>query len=550
MHVESITLSAGDHTGTVGRSGMKGKKKGVVSTDPLFAELLNLTVLPEFLRQACKETSQGGSDLKKDSRQSKTADLKKITDNHKKLAASGQTGSVPKSDSNAKVSALQEALKGPFTTGTRLQRNGEEAGSNVIMTLTDKNQKWVHSDQKGQSEPVGTPENSQPVLKTKSVDSFTDSILTGEQTDSQGLVNNREKSSGTPTTPTGTIIPADRTASVQKEKRLVADPGLTADQVRSGLAKLMMTHSGKRTSTPEELMSPANNPLRAGSAGSKDVKPFSVAATLKSNPAGQMDRSGSVTDSETTVRHPSPLPGAKDLKNTVAGSQPPAPASRTANAVYPNKIMFSLKKDVSENAYASGHVVQNDLSLNKEETRSYPVALKQMSHAELLVSFSNHQTGPTAQPVNSQIAQQFVNWMGRTSFHLETGDTKSLTVTLSPQSLGPVTVTVTQTASGLVAHLIASTKAARDLIQSGLGQLRNDFSSQGIVLNQLDVSRQWQNTAAGEVHQTHQERSNQNQQGQSDEKDDNQKKKRIYSINSDADAISFLDLMKGGVPIV
>ncbi len=212
---------------------------------------------------------------------------------------------------------------------------------------------------------------------------------------------------------------------------------------------------------------------------------------------------------------------------------------------------IDAKPQERESTAVSGSAVRNTAASRKGEIISDPLVMRPMSPAEQFAVFSRSRPVSTAaRSVNGQIAQQLADWMGKASFHLEQGSVKSLTMTLYPQNLGQVTVTVTQSDAGIVAHLLTSTKAARELIHSGLDQLRSDIASQGIFLHHLDVSRQWQSYAAGEPNQSGQGKTDQNAQDQSDENEEQKKKKRSSFIDPDGNTKAFLNWLKGGAPAV
>ncbi|TGB00284.1 flagellar hook-length control protein FliK [Sporolactobacillus shoreae] len=177
------------------------------------------------------------------------------------------------------------------------------------------------------------------------------------------------------------------------------------------------------------------------------------------------------------------------------------------------------------------------------------VAARQMSHTELFVSFTGTAQRENSNPVSTQVSDQMVKWMGKSSFRLDPGGTKNLTVTLYPEHLGKLTVSVTQTSDGMIARIIAGTKTAKDLLESGIGQLRNDLAAQGVTIGQIDVSRQWQSAAAGESQNMNQQQTNQDTNGQSGGKDDESKqKKSARPVDGNNAGQSFLEWMTGGVP--
>lgn len=224
----------------------------------------------------------------------------------------------------------------------------------------------------------------------------------------------------------------------------------------------------------------------------------------------------------------------KAVDSPMTGSNLPGKAKSTADQAPPKTAEPALTSSVRRDAV---------LPLSH-------VAARQMSHAELFASFAGAAQSENSNPVSTQVSDQMVKWMGKSSFHLEPGGTKNLTITLYPEHLGKLTVSVTQTSDGMIARIIAGTKTAKDLLESGIGQLRNDLAAQGVTIGQIDVSRQWQSAAAGESRHMNQQQPNQNQSGQSGGKDDGSKqKKSARPIDGNDAGQSFNEWMTGGVPI-
>lgn len=231
----------------------------------------------------------------------------------------------------------------------------------------------------------------------------------------------------------------------------------------------------------------------------------------------------------------------KDQSGTTRSSPAGFPKAATTHQKSQGPAASVISESNEQGALVSG---------GEEKIVFGPLLMHQMSHAEQLAVFSSSRPAGTAQSVVGQVSQQLSEWMGKTSFQFEGANTKSLTMTLFPHNLGQVTVTVAQSDSGIVIHLLTSTKAAREMLSSGLDQLKADIGSQGIVLNQVDVSRQWQSHAAGETDQSGRGAPDQNPQDQADENEAQKKKKRLGKIDDGGNTTAFTNWMKGGVPAV
>ncbi|MFX3618462.1 MAG: flagellar hook-length control protein FliK [Sporolactobacillus sp.] len=180
-----------------------------------------------------------------------------------------------------------------------------------------------------------------------------------------------------------------------------------------------------------------------------------------------------------------------------------------------------------------------------------PVAMKQMSTLALWKSF---QAAPAKEgnTLADQVLDQMQTWMGKSSFSLEQNGVKSMTMTLYPEHLGQLTITVTQDKDGISARLTAQTQAAKELLKSGIDQLQKDLSGQGLPVHHIDIARQPSETTAQDAqqHNQGQQQSNQENTRQQGQDQQNQQQSAIQKIVESVDGQSFKEIMSEGVATI
>lgn len=178
-----------------------------------------------------------------------------------------------------------------------------------------------------------------------------------------------------------------------------------------------------------------------------------------------------------------------------------------------------------------------------------PAFGRAMNKVELWMTFQNG-TQPAGKelPVPRQVSDRISEWLAKSSFHIDKNSDQTLTMTLHPEQLGRVTITLTKDSGGIVARLATETKAAKDLLESGLVQLRQDFASRGIPVAQIDVTRNGQTLGAMSQQSTQNQQPFQGGSGQSggQEKGHRQKQGPMSVENEEYDH-SFLEWLTGGI---
>jgi flagellar hook-length control protein FliK len=88
-----------------------------------------------------------------------------------------------------------------------------------------------------------------------------------------------------------------------------------------------------------------------------------------------------------------------------------------------------------------------------------------------------------------QLMQQFENILSRSSF-LKTGGTQKLFIKLNPDHLGALRIELIQKDSAMIARILTSTGAAKEILDSHINGLKQAFSSQNIQIERIEISQQ------------------------------------------------------------
>lgn len=97
---------------------------------------------------------------------------------------------------------------------------------------------------------------------------------------------------------------------------------------------------------------------------------------------------------------------------------------------------------------------------------------------------------PQGKTVNAdQLMQQFENILSRSSF-LKTGGTQKLFIKLNPDHLGALRIELIQKDSAMIARILTSSGAAKEILDSHINGLKQAFSSQNIQIERIEISQQ------------------------------------------------------------
>lgn len=112
-----------------------------------------------------------------------------------------------------------------------------------------------------------------------------------------------------------------------------------------------------------------------------------------------------------------------------------------------------------------------------------PVHMQQVSKIEQFALQVNQES----KPVNyEQFVKDFTNILGKSQFFKGDG-TNKLLIKLYPEHLGSLRIEILQDKGALTARMIATTSAAKDILDSQLHQLKHAFTQQNIQVDKLDV---------------------------------------------------------------
>ncbi len=95
----------------------------------------------------------------------------------------------------------------------------------------------------------------------------------------------------------------------------------------------------------------------------------------------------------------------------------------------------------------------------------------------------------------SQFLRQFENVLAKGNLQQVNQHTQQLSIKLYPENLGRLDVQLTRSDEGVIARLMTSSTAARELVESQLHQLRNAFQQQNINIERIELQQQstyWQ----------------------------------------------------------
>ncbi|WHY35915.1 flagellar hook-length control protein FliK [Cytobacillus firmus] len=88
-----------------------------------------------------------------------------------------------------------------------------------------------------------------------------------------------------------------------------------------------------------------------------------------------------------------------------------------------------------------------------------------------------------------QLMQQFENILSRSSF-LKTGGTQKLFIKLNPDHLGALRIELIQKDSAMIARILTSSGAAKEILDSQINGLKQALSSQNIQFERIEISQQ------------------------------------------------------------
>ena len=130
--------------------------------------------------------------------------------------------------------------------------------------------------------------------------------------------------------------------------------------------------------------------------------------------------------------------------------------------------------------------------------------------------------GQTGKQVSTeQLIQQFESILSKGQF-INRGGNQKLFIKLYPEHLGELRIELLQKDSMIIAKLLTTTTAAKELLESQLQSLKQAFSSQNIQVERIEISNgaQFQDRLINKDPQQQQQEQQQNQQKQQQDEND------------------------------
>lgn len=108
-----------------------------------------------------------------------------------------------------------------------------------------------------------------------------------------------------------------------------------------------------------------------------------------------------------------------------------------------------------------------------------------------LEQFTVHvgEQGMNKQEVADQLIEKFQQAMDKSTFMTTSKGSNQLLLRLSPESLGDVTVQLTQVDGEMLVKITATTQAAKEALESNVRQLRHMFSPQQVVIEKQELQQ-------------------------------------------------------------
>lgn len=126
-----------------------------------------------------------------------------------------------------------------------------------------------------------------------------------------------------------------------------------------------------------------------------------------------------------------------------------------------------------------------------------------------------------------QLLRQFQNILEKSTLMQFPNGLNKLSIKLFPQHLGRLDVTLTQQNGVIIAQLMTTTKAAKNVLESQLHQLRHAFVSQNIQVEKIEIFTQQQQQTLQQSDRQNHENNNANQQNKPHKEQDERNKEEV-----------------------
>lgn len=152
----------------------------------------------------------------------------------------------------------------------------------------------------------------------------------------------------------------------------------------------------------------------------------------------------------------------------------------------------------------------------------------QLARFQMLMGTSLTQQPQPERANQDAFIKQFQNMLSRGSFQQLSNGMQQMTIKLHPQSLGRLDIQVQMVNGSLVARMVTSTHAARELLDGQLQSLRAAFQSQNIQVDRLEVTQQQTNSLFKEPEK---EKESQGQLKQDQNEEDDQNEEEVLDFS-------------------
>lgn len=140
-------------------------------------------------------------------------------------------------------------------------------------------------------------------------------------------------------------------------------------------------------------------------------------------------------------------------------------------------------------------------------------------------SFASVQLEKPAESRNEALLREFQAVLNRANFGQVNG-TNRIAIKLYPEHLGQLRIELLEVNGVMTARILASTSAARELLDSQMHQLRQAFTQQNLQVERIDLSQTIQETSKSEREQTF-SRQNDQQKEQQQEQNNEQEEQQL-----------------------
>ncbi|TYR77523.1 flagellar hook-length control protein FliK [Rossellomorea vietnamensis] len=180
---------------------------------------------------------------------------------------------------------------------------------------------------------------------------------------------------------------------------------------------------------------------------------------------------------------------------------------KITNLVHPNLLIFQSQSDDSKG--------ESSIEVDKVKGNGGPLSMfigqNQTTKVEQFSLFVNkNQNGPTYE----QFVKEFGNILARSQM-LHTPNMSKLLIKLYPERLGSLRIEILQQNGVMTARILASTNAAKDILDSQLTGLRQALSSQNLQVEKIEVAHTLTDSTRQERQTSQQQQNGQQQREQS-----------------------------------